>query len=180
MRRVAGMMGMAALMAALAGCATAPAAPTTALPAPRALKTQLASATQAIPEGPSQEATASIVYRNPRYPLHSDRFEFRSGTFQPIDDGMGPRGDVSFFYNGEQFFVIANSAAGSDRGIAPQTDGGFRQGPFQLAPGARYRVKTPDGLAWLEIERLDPGTMQLTPQQGSGSGAVVFRYRLTS
>ncbi|HEY9856378.1 MAG TPA: hypothetical protein V6D05_11610 [Stenomitos sp.] len=178
MRRVAGMMGMAAVMAGLAGCATVPATPTTALSAPRAPQAPLASATQALPEGPSQEATASILYRNPRYPLHSDRFEFRTGTFQPIDDGMGPRGDVSFFYDGAQFFVIANSSAGSDRGIAPQTDGSFRQGPFPLTPGARYRIKTPDGLAWLEIERLDPGTMQLTPQQGSGSGAVIFRYRL--
>jgi len=170
MHRLAGILSAAAVVATLSGCGTAPAAPTAPVAKSRALL--------ALPEGPAREATAPIVYRNPRYPLHSDRFEFRTGTFQPIDDGMGPRGDVSFFFDGERFFVIANSSAGSDRGIAPQTGDGFRQGPFAITPGASYRIKTPDGLAWIEIERLDPGTMRLTPRDGSGSGAVVFRYRM--
>lgn len=169
MLRLAGMMGMAAVGASLMGCG-APAAPTAPATAPRAL--------QALPTAASHEATAPIVYRSPRYPLHSDRFEFRTGTFQSLDDGMGPRGDVSFFYNGEQFFVLVNTQAGSDRGIAPQASTRYQQGPLAVAPGASFQVRTPDGLAVLEIERLDPGTMRLTPQEGSGSGAVVFRYRM--
>lgn len=170
MLRFAGMMGVAAVWAGLVGCGAPAATSPLGGPAPRALQTQ--------ETGAGQEATASIAYRNPRYPLHSDRFEFRTGTFQSSDDGMGPRGDVSFFYDGSRFFAIANTQAASDRGIAPVTGTSYQQGPLPLAPGASYRVKTPDGLAVLEIERLDPGTMRLTPMEGSGSGAVVFRYRL--
>lgn len=175
MLRFVGMLGTAAVWAGLAGCGTPTGATPLAAPESRALQTLDAPASM---DSASQEATAPIVYRNPRYPLHSDRFEFRTGTFQPIDDGMGPRGDVSFFYNGSRFFVIANSQAASDRGIAPVTATTFQQGPLPVTPGATYRVKTPDGLAVLEIERLDPGTMKLTPEEGAGAGAVVFRYRI--
>lgn len=177
MRRFVGMMGVAAAVAGLVGCGT-PAATVPATAESRALQTLPATVTQVapLPEAESQLATAPITYRNARYPLHSDRFEFKSGTFQPIDDGMGPRGDVSFFYNGEQFYVIVNAHAGSDRAIAPQAATTYQQGPLPIAPGARYTVRTPDGTASIEIERLDAGTMRLTPEAGSGSGAVVFRY----
>ncbi len=175
MRRVIGMMGVAALVAGLAGCGTPPAGATTPSAALRTVQAPPAAAAQ-LPEADSQLATAPITYRNPRYPLHSDRFEFRTGSFRPIDDGMGPRGDVSFFYNGDTFYVTVNTQAGSDRGIAPQAATTYQQGPLPLTPGARYTVRTPDGLATLRIERLDPGTMRLTPEAGSGSGAVVFRY----
>lgn len=180
MRGFVGMMGMAAVVASLAGCG-APAATAPLATETRALQTLPAAPAQLAPlSEDSRVATAPITYRNARYPLHSDRFEFRTGTFQPIDDGMGPRGDVSFFYNGERFFVIVNAHAGTQRGIAPEAGASYQQGPLPATPGARYAVKTPDGLATLEIEQVDAGSMQLTPAAGAGAGAVVFRYHFAS
>jgi len=122
---------------------------------------------------------ALITYHNPRTPLYSDRFDFAEGRFWPVDDGMGPAGDVAFFFDGRDVHVLANQHGGVARAVR-------RSGDLATASllvvhaGDRIEVTTPQGAWWLAIEAIDPGTMQLDPAGGSGMGAVTFRYGAAS
>lgn len=171
------------LLTTTAGCGAAPQTVIPALAAPGPTSTSR----RAEPVSwRYQSATAAIAYRDARYPLHSDKFEFKSGRFLPLDDGMGPSGDTDFFYDGTRFFVVTNEGGGVKRGISTASDSAdpstlrFRAGPLPIAPGDSFIVKTPDGYADLVVDALSTGSMRLTPDAISGSGSVSFRYRLNT
>lgn len=165
-----------AAIALLAGCGSAPAASRQVA--------QLAAPIQA-PTISDREVIAPIWYRNPRYPFHSDRFVFRSGRFVPIDDGMGPNGDASFFFNGSDFFVAVNAGGGSPRTMASASAGadpaglGFGTGPLPAKVGDTFAFTLPDGTATLTVTGLSRGSMRFAGRDGgAGTGTVRFRYHL--
>lgn len=169
-------LGGGLTLALVAGCSTAPA------PASRQVA-QLAPPIQA-PTLTDREVIAPVWYRNPRYPFHSDRFAFKSGRFFPIDDGMGPSGDASFFYDGSDFFVAVNAAAGSSRTLASASAGadpsrlGFGTGPLPAKVGETFAFQIPEGTATLTVTGVSAGSMRFSGRDGSGTGAVRFRYHL--
>jgi hypothetical protein len=156
------------------------------VPQPHAARSvaQLASYIQA-PSASDREVIAPISYRSPRYPFHSERFAFKNGRFFPIDDGMGPNGDTSFFYDGADFYVAVNAAAGSQRAMAQASSGptplvlGFGTGPLPARIGDTFAFHTPEGTATLTVTELASGSMRFTGQGGgSGTGEVRFRYHM--
>ncbi|HEY9899293.1 MAG TPA: hypothetical protein V6D00_08940 [Pantanalinema sp.] len=165
-------IGAGAAISLLAGCGRAPA------PGPREIA-QLAAIQ--VPTLADREVIAPIWYRNPRYPFHSDRFGFKSGRFFPIDDGMGPDGDASFFYNGSDFYVAVNAAAGSPRTMAAASAPSalaFGTGPLVARVGDTFAFQSPEGTATLTVTGLATGSMRFSGREGSGSGAVRFRYHV--
>ncbi|MBO9541017.1 hypothetical protein J7643_10540 [bacterium] len=159
----------------VAGCGS----PAPALRAVAAREAPLVSPTLA-----DREVIAPIWYRNPRYPFHSERFAFKSGRFFPIDDGMGPSGDASFFYNGSDFYVAVNAGGGSPRTMAAARPNAapealdFGTGPLQAKVGDTFAFRTPDGTATLTVTGLASGSMHFAKSEGSGTGTVRFRYHL--
>lgn len=125
------------------------------------------------------EAIAIISYQSPRLPLHSERFELASGTFVSRNDGMGPKGDLDFFYDGKRFYLAVNQGGGTRRAIAPLSEKPvFSTEPFALHEGDAYRVRTPEGTVQVVISRLASGSLHLTPESAGGEGQVVFNYQI--
>lgn len=123
------------------------------------------------------EAVAMITYHSPRRPLHSDRFELATGRFMPGDDGMGPEGDLDFFFDGARFYLATNQGGGARRALAPAGPAPtFSGAPVALHEGDAFLVQTPQGIGQLWITRLASGSLHLSPSAIGGEGEIAFRY----
>ncbi|MNY16126.1 hypothetical protein D3C86_1493750 [compost metagenome] len=97
---------------------------------------------------------------------------------------MGPNGDASFFYNGSDFYVAVNAGGASPRTMAvARPNAGpealaYGTGPLPAKTGDTFAFRTPDGTATLTITDLASGSMHFAKSEGSGTGAVRFRYHL--
>jgi hypothetical protein len=132
-----------------------------------------------------QAATGSVViaFISPRTSFSSDKIELSTGKTLPVDDGMGPEGDISFFYDGSRFQAIANSGGGATRTLAPAEDGKatgeFAMAPIPLDEGSELLLRGERGVYRVMITGLRPGSMTFSPHgTGSGTGSVTFSYQL--
>lgn len=131
------------------------------------------------------DATQHIViaFRNPRTSFSSDKVDLLTGKTLPLDDGMGPEGDLSFFFDGSRFQAIANAGGGSMRTLAPAESGRavgeFAMAPLPLREGSELLLKQGQRVYLLRITRLTPGSMTfLSSGLGSGTGSLDFSYQL--
>jgi hypothetical protein len=131
------------------------------------------------------EATASVLiaFQNPRTSFSSEKIDLGTGKLLPVDDGMGPEGDISFFYDGSRFQVIANAGGGANRTIA-RAESGKAVGEFAMAPiplheGSEVLIKQDQRLYTVRITALRAGSMAFLPSGlGTGTGSVAFSYQL--
>ena len=186
-RELATWMGLSVL---LAGCGSAPltgigdATPARGNEGANApIAIERVSASQLAPEG-EKEAKGSLViaFRNPRTAFSSDKIELSTGKTLPADDGMSPEGDLSFFFDGARFQVIANAGGGADRNLAPakagKPTGAFTMAPIPLQEGSEVLLKQDHGVYSVTITGLQPGSMTFLPSgTGTGTGSVTFSYR---
>lgn len=124
-----------------------------------------------------------IAFRTPRTSFSSDKVDLRTGKTLPMDDGMGPEGDLSFFFDGSRFQAIANSGGGSTRTLAPAESGRavgeFAMAPVVLREGSELLLKQGQQIYHLRITRLTPGSMTFLPSGlGAGTGFLDFSYQL--
>lgn len=174
-RELATWMGLGIL---LAGCGSA--TPTRIAAPPLAI--DRVSASQLGSNG-EKEATGSLViaFRNPRTAFSSDKIELSTGKTLDPDDGMSPEGDLSFFFDGSRFQIIANAGGGANRHLAPaksgKPTGAFSMGPIPLQEGTEVLLKQDHGLYSVTITGLQPGSMRFLPSgSGTGTGSVSFSY----
>ena len=186
-RELATWMGLSVL---LAGCGSGPltgigdATPTSGNEGANApIAIERVSASQLAPKG-EKEAKGSLViaFRNPRTAFSSDKIELSTGKTLDPDDGMSPEGDLSFFFDGSRFQVIANAGGGANRNLAPakagKPIGAFSMGPIPLQEGTEILLKQDHGLYSVRITGLQPGSMRFLPSgSGTGTGSVSFSYR---
>ena len=132
-------------------------------------------------------ATRSLVitFQNPRTSFSSEKIDLNTGKTLPADDGMGPDGDISFFFDGSRFQVIANSGGGANRTLAPAESGKpvgeFAMAPIPLQEGSEVLVKQDHGVYTIRITGLDAGSMAFSPTgSGTGTGSVTFAYHRQS
>lgn len=190
-RQMGTWMGLGVLLAGCgsplpAGIADAPLAPARAAvgaPAQAPIAAEIAPASQATPEIDTQ-ATRSVVimFHNPRTSFSSDKIELSTGKTLPADDGMSPEGDLSFFFDGSRFQVIANAGGGANRNLAPakagKPTGAFTMAPIPLQEGSEVLLKQDHGVYSVTITGLQPGSMTFLPSgTGTGTGSVTFSYR---
>lgn len=133
------------------------------------------------------ESTASVLvsFQNPRTSFSSDKIELSSGKTLPVDDGMGPEGDISFFFDGSRFQVLANASGGANRMLAPARSErpveDFAMAPVALQANSEVLVKSERGTYVLRITDLEAGSMKFDPTGiGTGTGSVSFSYRLVA
>jgi hypothetical protein len=131
-----------------------------------------------------QAATGSVViaFISPRTSFSSDKIELSTGKTLPADDGMGPEGDISFFYDGSRFQAIANSGGGATRTLAPaeagKATGEFSMAPIPLKEGSQILLQGERGVYLVTISGLQPGSMTFSPLgTGTGTGSVTFSYQ---
>ena len=186
-RRIGTWLGLGVL---LAGCGSSPLGAVGEVPAatPPArdtatIATEIAPGEHLTPAR-SQEATASVVitFMNPRTSFTSEKIDLSTGKTLPADDGMGPEGDLSFFYDGVRFQVIANAGGGANRTIAPaqagKPTGAFAMEPIPLHEGSEVLLKQDHGLYSVTITGLQAGSMTfLSNGTGTGTGSVTFSFR---
>lgn len=185
-RELATWMGLGIL---LAGCGSAPPTgigderPARGNDGAPPLSVERVAASQLAPKGET-EATGSLViaFRNPRTSFSSDKIELSTGKTLDPDDGMSPEGDLSFFFDGSRFQIIANAAGGANRNLAPakagKPTGAFSMGPIPLQEGTEVLLKQDHGLYSVTITGLQPGSMRFLPSgSGTGTGSVSFSYR---
>lgn len=184
-------MGLGVLLAGCGGSLPAavstPAAPTAAgvTPASQEAGPPAASLVPAVYEGRAQRAaTESVViaFINPRTSFSSDKIDLSTGKTLPADDGMGPEGDISFFFDGSRFQVIANSGGGATRTLAPAKAGkatdAFSMAPIPLQEGSEVLLQGAQGVYLVTITGLRPGSMAFSPLgTGTGTGSVTFSYQ---
>ncbi len=134
---------------------------------------------------PATEATASveIAFQSPRTSFSSDKIDLQTGKTLPSDDGMGPEGDISFFYDGSAFQVIANAGGGANRALSNSEGDGsareFAMAPVKLQPGSEVLVKAAERVYRLRITDLRAGSMRFLPDgTGTGTGSLAFTYRI--
>lgn len=130
------------------------------------------------------QATRSVVitFQNPRTSFTSDKIELSTGKTLPADDGMSPEGDLSFFFDGSRFQVIANAGGGADRNLAPakagKPTGAFSMAPIPLQEGSEVLLKQDHAVYSVTITGLEAGSMMFLPSgTGTGTGSVTFTYR---
>lgn len=159
-------------------------APRTALPEAEArpLVDTRVSGPLAPTAGPIATESLVITFQNPRTSFSSDKFDLSTGKTLPVDDGMGPEGDLSFFFDGTRFQVIANAGGGANRTIAPAKAGkpidSFAMAPIPLKEGSEVLIKQDHGLYAVTITGLQAGSMSFLPTgTGTGTGSVTFTYR---
>lgn len=185
-RRIGTWMGLAFL---LAGCGSPLPAAVGEAPVAKARvqdarpAAEIVPATHASPAS-GKEATASVVitFLNPRTSFTSEKIDLSTGKMLPADDGMGPEGDISFFYDGSRFQVIANAGGGAVRTLAPaqagKPTGAFAMAPIPLHEGSEVLLKQDHGLYSVTITGLQSGSMTFLPSgTGTGTGSVTFSYR---
>lgn len=136
----------------------------------------VAAAVSPVPTAGYQDATATVTYHDPRYPFYSDKFDLASGAFEPVEDGMSPTGDFSFFFDGQAFHIVVNQDGGASRSIA-LANGSTTETVLPVAAGDAYRVRTDGGTGWVIVSAADPGSMRFQGETGGGQGKVSFRYR---
>jgi hypothetical protein len=134
--------------------------------------------------GPEATASVPISFQSPRTSFSSEKIDLRTGKTLSGDDGMGPEGDISFFYDGSRFHVIANAGGGANRTLAPaesgRAKGEFAMAPLPLAEGSEVLVKHGHGTSLLLITELRAGSMRFLPDGiGTGSGSVAFSYGIS-
>ncbi len=186
------MLGIAmGLGLVLAGCGSPlPAAVTQDVKAPEARTAQrerpdMRLVPAVFPEqGVRRAATRSleIVFWSPRTSFSSEKIDLTSGKTLPADDGMSPEGDLSFFFDGSRFQVIANSSGGANRTLAPaeagKPVGEFAMAPIPLREGSEILLRQDHGVYTVRITGLDAGSMHFSPTgSGTGTGSVTFAYQ---
>ncbi|MNK46326.1 hypothetical protein D3C87_651100 [compost metagenome] len=144
---------------------------------------EIVPATHAAPAS-GKDATASVViaFLNPRTSFTSEKIDLKTGKTLPADDGMGPEGDLSFFYDGSRFQIIANAGGGAVRTLAPakagKPIGAFAMAPIPLQEGSEILLKQDHGVYSVTITGLQAGSMTFLPGgTGTGTGSVTFSYR---
>lgn len=186
-RQIATWMGLGVLLAGCGSPLPAGLADARLEPAPKRTAAPIgAEIVPAMHQAPKvdPEATGSVVitFRNPRTSFSSDKIDLSTGKTLPVDDGMGPEGDLSFFFDGSRFHVIANAGGGANRNLAP-AKAGKPTGPFAMAPiplqeGSEVLIKQDHGVYAVRITRLQAGSMMFLPSgTGTGTGSVTFSYR---
>lgn len=155
-------------------------------PGPVALRPGL-RAPLTVAASPSAERTlrVSVSFQDPRTSFSSEKIDLFTGKTLPLDDGMGPDGDISFFYDGSRFQVIANAGGGANRALARAESGRAQEelamAPIPLVEGSEVLVKHGQGTMLLRITELSPGSMRFLPSgTGTGSGSVAFSYRIAA
>lgn len=133
---------------------------------------------------PGREATGSLVitFQNPRTSFTSDKIDLKTGKTLPADDGMSPEGDISFFYDGSRFQIIANAGGGANRSLAPAESGKpageFAMAPIPLREGSQVLLRQDHGGYIVTITGLKAGSMTFLPTgTGTGTGSVTFSYQ---
>lgn len=173
------------LMMLLAGCGSQ--APSGLVATSRDEAAALSKVMAAPPGKTPSEATASVLvsFQNPRTSFSSEKIELSSGKTLPLDDGMGPEGDISFFFDGSRFQVLANASGGAKRMLAPakaeRPVEDFAMAPVALQPNSEVLVKSERGVYVLRITDLEAGSMKFDPTGiGTGTGSVSFSYRMVA
>lgn len=154
----------------LAACGNAPAGPRPEEPARTAILQRM------------ERRSLVLFFQNPRTAFSTDKFELSTGKTVPADDGMSPEGDISFFFDGSRFQVIANSSGGATRTLAPgklgQATEAFSMAPIPVQEGSEILFRGDHGEYLIRILRLDLGSMEfLRTGSGKGSGSVTFAYQ---
>lgn len=156
--------------------AASPEAPGTGVAVPLTRETRLS---------PERTLRVPVSFQSPRTSFSSDKIDLIAGKTLPLDDGMGPEGDISFFYDGSRFQVIANAGGGANRALARAESGRAKEdlamAPIPLQEGSEVLVKHDHGAVLLRITELSTGSMRFLPSgTGTGSGSVAFDYRIAA